>query len=101
MENKIIIEASAPSNIALIKYMGKISTANNQPTNSSLSWTIEDLRSFVRVTLREDLQEDQWGPLQGPQFAPLEMSEKSIERFLKHFKSLKEKFGIQQNFLIE
>lgn len=101
MDNKIVIEASAPSNIALIKYMGKISTLGNQPTNSSLSWTIEDLRSFVRVTLKEDLKEDQWRPLEGAQFAPLEMSEKSIERFLKHFQSLKAKFGIQQNFLIE
>ncbi len=101
MDNKIVIEASAPSNIALIKYMGKISTVGNQPTNSSLSWTIEDLRSFVRVTLKEDLQEDQWKPLEGAQFAPLEMSEKSIERFLNHFQSLKVKFGIRQNFLIE
>lgn len=105
MDNKVsdnmTSEASAPSNIALIKYMGKISTAHNQPTNSSLSWTIEDLRSFVRVTLREDFKDDQWAPLEGPDFAKLEMSEKSIERFLKHFKNLKETFGITQNFLIQ
>ncbi len=41
--------ASAPSNIALIKYMGKVDTATNKPTNSSLSWTLNSLRSFVRI----------------------------------------------------
>lgn len=97
----MMTEVSAPSNIALIKYMGKVSTENNQPTNSSLSWTIEDFRTFVRITVREDLREDQWGPLTGEQYAPLELSEKAKQRFLNHFKNLKNKFGIQQNFLIE
>lgn len=95
------VENSAPSNIALIKYMGKTSSQDNLPTNSSLSWTIEDLRTFVRITLREDLTVDQWAPLQGERFAELQLSEKSKERFLNHFTKLKSKFGITQNFLIE
>ena len=40
--------ASAPANIALIKYMGKTDVLSNRPTNSSLSWTLGHLQTFVR-----------------------------------------------------
>ncbi len=96
------VQASAPSNIALIKYMGKIAVeGQNVPTNSSLSWTLEKLRSFVQITLREDLKQDQWAALQGSEFHHLELNQKSQDRFLKHFKNLKAKFEIKENFLIE
>jgi len=95
------IDSSAPSNIALIKYMGKIDAEANDPTNSSLSWTLENLRSFVRITLQRDLQEDQWSALNEPGLLPIEMSEKSITRFLKHFKNLKNEFGITDHFQIQ
>ena len=58
------IEASAPSNIALIKYMGKTSESGNWPTNASLSYTLEHLRSFV-VLEPEGGEQDQWKPLAG------------------------------------
>ncbi len=95
------LEASAPSNIALIKYMGKIDSGANRPTNSSLSWTLENLRSFVRLTADSNLTEDQWQPLKREDVLPFEMSEKSISRFLKHFQNLKTEFGVKENFLIE
>jgi diphosphomevalonate decarboxylase len=95
------VQVSAPSNIALIKYMGKTSHSSNQPTNSSLSWTIEGLRSFVQISLRTDLSQDEWAPLQGKDFADLKLSDRSRERFLSHFKSLKNKFDIKESFLIE
>jgi len=41
--------ASAPSNIALVKYWGKEPGARQMPTNSSLSMTLSDLRTYTRV----------------------------------------------------
>jgi diphosphomevalonate decarboxylase len=43
------IRASAPSNIALIKYMGKSDAARNLPANPSLSLTLQDFRSISNV----------------------------------------------------
>ncbi|MEZ0392640.1 MAG: diphosphomevalonate/mevalonate 3,5-bisphosphate decarboxylase family protein [Pseudobdellovibrionaceae bacterium] len=95
------VATSAPSNIALIKYMGKLEGQGNQPTNSSLSWTLESLRSFVKITLQSDWQADQWQPLQGEGLLDLPLSEKSVSRFLQHFENLKTQFGIQGFFLIQ
>ncbi len=104
------IEVSAPSNIALIKYMGKTDGTLNRPTNSSLSWTLESLRTFVRITEDSSLNSDQWMPLkntesfsgyENAQLASLDLSQKSQDRFLKHFQNLKSKFGIQNQFRIE
>lgn len=94
-------ESSAPSNIALIKYMGKLSQDSNRPTNSSLSWTIESMRSFVRITEDQNLPDDQWKPLLRDDLVALHLSEKGQQRFLKHFKNIKKQFGIQGNYLIE
>ncbi len=96
--NQVI--ASAPSNIALIKYMGKIEGTGNTPTNASLSYTLENLRTFVRLT-EIDAQEDQWRPLIREDLQKIELSEKGQQRFLKHFQNLKRKWGITNNFLIE
>jgi diphosphomevalonate decarboxylase len=95
------VQASAPSNIALIKYMGKIEGTGNQPTNSSLSWTLENLRSFVRITAKPELEKDQWAPLTDVGMVDMHLGEKSIARFLKHFENLKNEFGIQGHFLLE
>lgn len=92
---------SAPSNIALIKYMGKIEGQGNQPTNSSLSWTLDHLRSYVRITPQPGMLEDQWAPLQADNVLPLPLGEGAIARFLKHFDRLKREFQIDGSFLIE
>lgn len=43
-------EATAPSNIALIKYMGKLEDPTaNRSANASLSWTLDHLKTRVRV----------------------------------------------------
>ncbi len=94
----LVVESSAPSNIAIIKYMGKESSGDNTPTNSSLSWTLDELRSYVRITSREDLNEDQWAPLGN---YPVYLSPKSVSRFLTHFQNLKKEWQINQYFLIE
>ena len=66
------IETSAPSNIALIKYMGKSDSAVNRPTNASLSWTLENLRTYVRIQKCETLTSDQWSAFQRNDLRPIE-----------------------------
>lgn len=95
------VETSAPANIALIKYMGKIENTGNKPTNSSLSWTLENLRTFVRITKRDDLTQDQWRPLEQEGMTKMELSEKGVARFLAHFQAMKNQFGISGSFEIE
>jgi diphosphomevalonate decarboxylase len=92
--------ASAPSNIALIKYMGKTSTEANIPTNSSLSYTLENLRSFVQITQTEETK-DRWAPLEQRGLASLSLGEKGQAKFLKHFERLKNQCGIKGSFLVE
>lgn len=95
------IEVSAPSNIALIKYMGKIDTAGNRPTNSSFSFTLDELRTFVEIEKTGDKEgQDDWQPLSGPGFAPFEMSENGKIRFLRHFQSLKKELGLNGSYVV-
>lgn len=89
------VEASAPSNIALIKYMGKSSTSGNLPANASISYTLEHLRSFVTL---EEAPQDSWAPLAG--FSELKMSDTGRQKFLAHFARLKELWGVQGGYLI-
>lgn len=102
MKQKI---GSAPSNIALIKYMGKIEGSGNKPANASLSYSLEHLRTFVRITEKPDLKEDQWqalkGKFEGWEMEPIELSDKGRTKFLKHFAMLKERANMKANFLIE
>ncbi len=88
------VEASAPSNIALIKYMGKDSHSGNLPANPSLSYTLEHLRSFV--VIEPGGGRDEWKPLPG--FAPIALSDKGKEKFLNHFLMLKSHWGISGQF---
>lgn len=96
--NQILV--SAPSNIALIKYMGKIEGTGNKPTNGSLSYTLENLRTFVRLTEINETQ-DQWKPFIREDLQKIDLSEKGQVRFLKHFQYLKEKWGVDKSFLVE
>ncbi len=83
------IEASAPSNIALIKYMGK--TPGNRPANPSLSYTLEHLRSFVTIEPIAG-ERDEWRPLSG--YQPISLSEKGLGKFLNHFARLKDHWRV-------
>jgi len=73
----------SPSNIALIKYMGK--TEGNFPINPSLSYTLEHLVSGVEIELIKS-ETDIWESLDGNTWVPLSMSLKEQERFLSFFK---------------
>ncbi|MFS4460232.1 diphosphomevalonate decarboxylase [Bdellovibrio sp. HCB2-146] len=94
------VTVSAPSNIALIKYMGKIEGSGNKPTNGSLSYTLENLRTFVRLTEISG-PVDQWKAFVREDLTPIELSEKGQQRFIKHLGFLKMKWGVTQNYLIE
>jgi diphosphomevalonate decarboxylase len=91
---QMIVGASAPSNIAIVKYMGKQEGASNIPENPSLSLTLNRLRSCVEITCDADGQaEVAWVPeapllLSGPADLKLEvprLGEEGIARFLRHF----------------
>jgi diphosphomevalonate decarboxylase len=90
------IEASAPSNIALIKYMGKTSQTSNLPSNASFSYTLEHLRSFVVIEPGGD--KDEWKPLEG--FQQIQLSETGLAKFLRHFDRLKTQWRIQGHYVI-
>lgn len=95
------IESSAPSNIALIKYMGKSDATVNRPTNASLSWTLENLRTFVRIQKRTDLSADQWAAFLRPDLRPIDLSVKGKDKFLTYFALLKKEFKLSGFYQIE
>ena len=92
------ISTSAPSNIALIKYMGKIEGLGNRPTNASISYTLENLRTYVDMELA---LEDSWAPLTRSDAFPLTLKPSGQEKFLKHLKFLKTKWDVKENFLVK
>ncbi len=94
-------EASAPSNIALIKYMGKSDVKVNKPTNSSFSFCLENLRTFVRIQKDAALTTDQWAPYLRDDLRPIELSEKGRDKFINHFQFLKREFKIEGFYRIE
>ena len=79
------VYADAPSNIALIKYMGKTGEGGNAPANSSLSFTLDHLITRVRIRFENGLSERLlWRPFtENGLFAP-ELTEAGQARFLKH-----------------
>ena len=87
-----LIRASAPSNIALIKYMGKTDGAGNRPTNASLSFTLDQLRTHVELEPAGGV--DRWEMLAGHR--PMALSDLGRTKFLKHFAFLKQHFGVDQ-----
>jgi len=89
-------KAIAPSNIALIKYMGKQSDGQNQAVNPSLSMTLADFRTTVELEQTSDNGPDRWAPL--PDSAPLR--EESTKRFVEFFTRLKTEQEVKGSFLI-
>lgn len=96
--------ASAPSNIALIKYMGKISSNGNLPTNASLSFTLKHLNSHVEIEPKAATEAavDTWEPLilKTLKGVATEISPKGQERYLKHLQTIKKHFSYQGSFTV-
>lgn len=93
----MIWKSERPSNIALIKYMGKSDIERNKPSNSSLSWTLDHLKTTV-VLEQINGVEDVWEPL--PTDFPFPMSEKGKQKYLNHFKRLKDHFSVKGSFIL-
>jgi diphosphomevalonate decarboxylase len=96
--------AAMPANIALIKYMGKADFQNNRPTNTSLSYTLNYLNTYVQL---DKADKDQWQSLdhieaggEKFEFPLLELNEKSQTRFLNHLKFIKKEFKIEEHYFL-
>ena len=99
MERNKTWRASAPSNIALIKYMGKTDASNNRPINGSLSYTLNHLRSYVELE-KSTQDQDTWQPLILEGSSPLVLSQKGQDRFLQHLQRIKEEFSYAGSFIV-
>lgn len=97
----LVFSAEMPSNIALIKYMGKVSGGDrNRPTNSSLSLTLNNLLSRVEITPTDGTY-DNWQTLSDGRWIPTDLSDRGRKRYLAHFEFLKQKMGINGHFLVK
>lgn len=90
--------AKAPANIALIKYMGKKDALSNVPDNASLSYTLNNLISTVRLEPISHTH-DLWRPLITPE-CDKEFSLKKLgqERFIAHLQRLKKILQLLRQF---
>jgi diphosphomevalonate decarboxylase len=96
-----MIFAEAPSNIALIKYMGKVAgLERNKPTNASFSLTLDHLKSRVEIYESNDAY-DRWETLKEGEWIPTSLSERGRKRYLAHFEFLKQKLGIFGKFVVK
>ncbi len=101
---KLLFAAEAPSNIALIKYMGKSSQEGerNVPVNASLSYTLEHLRTRVELQpLAEG--DDRWVPLDHLQHAGWmapRLSDLGQKKFLAHLDFLRQRWGLRGAFQV-
>lgn len=92
--------AQAPANIALIKYMGKSDENSNLPANSSLSYTLNNLQSTVKLEVYPG-NKDIWEPLNIPGSSAFSLSKDGQKRFIEHLVRIKSYFGYEGNFLIQ
>ena len=94
----MIWQAKAPSNIALIKYMGRKDNTR-LPINPSLSYTLDNLMSTVELEFCPDKTQDTWEALNRDSFVPL-LSPIEQERFLNHLGFLKKQFNFKGFFIV-
>ncbi len=91
--------AQAPSNIALIKYMGKKDIENNIPINPSLSYTLNNLLTSVMLENHSG-KKDFWEPLDTPGALPFILSNDAQQRFLAHLNRLKKLVNYSGGFIV-
>jgi diphosphomevalonate decarboxylase len=92
-------EATAPSNIALIKYMGKKDVSRNIPDNPSISYTLPHLLTKVEIEVSKG-PVDSWEPLISDGYFKLELGPKESARYLDHLNFLKKEMGVESNFFV-
>lgn len=89
----------APSNIALIKYMGRKDEAKKIPENASLSYTLPHLKSFVELEVSSQ-NKSYWKPLTFPEILPLILSQQGQQRFLNHLQRIQDYFSYKGYFVV-
>jgi diphosphomevalonate decarboxylase len=88
MKSRQQFEMKMPSNIALIKYMGKKNSFNNIPSNPSLSYTLPHLTTTVNLS-----------PIDADQdILVLDLEDK--KKFIMHLDFLRKHFGVHQFYEI-
>lgn len=93
------IRVRAPSNIALIKYMGKSDSTKNLPENPSLSMTLDRLCTYLEVEILEDgadrFQLDPRLPElpSGIRTCPVSFEEKAVAKFERHYRRVQSRMG--------
>lgn len=93
--------AQAPANIALIKYMGKKNEHSNLPDNASLSYTLNNLLSTVKIESIPS-KKDIWEPLLAPgAAADFSLSKNGQNRFIEHLARVKTHYGYSGGFLVQ
>lgn len=80
--------------------MGKLDHSN-KPANVSMSYTLESLKTFVRIQKIDSLTADVWSPFVRQDLRPIELSEKGQERFIQFFQLLKKEFRLNGFYQIE
>jgi diphosphomevalonate decarboxylase len=95
-----LIDVIAPSNIALIKYMGKRAGAGvNLPSNGSFSLTLPNL--YTRVTIDKlEGETDCWECLRESGFELLDLTLDEQNKFLNFFNVLKNEFNISGHYQV-
>lgn len=88
-------ESQAPSNLALIKYMGKTDASINLPSNPSFSYTLKHLTTTVSLE-QIDSEKDEWHSAES-----VTLSASSVARFMSHLERLKVYFGYTGAFLVK
>lgn len=91
--------AQAPSNIALIKYMGKEMVGENVPINPSISYTLKNLISSVMLELHPG-KKSYWENLDIPGALKFSLSAPAQARFLNHLDYLKRHFNYSGSFIV-
>lgn len=92
--------AQAPANIALIKYMGKKNEHSNLPDNASLSYTLNNLLSTVKIESISS-KKDIWEPLLAPGAADFSLSKNGQKRFIEHLARVKTHYGYNGGLLVQ
>ena len=94
-----IYSASAPSNIALVKYWGKRDPANQWPTNDSISLTLKNARSLTQARVMSR-GEDSISFLDHVDKKIIDTNGNSQLKPLKHLEYLREKLGFTAHLAI-
>jgi len=79
--------------------MGKSDEQLNQPTNPSLSYTLDNLESFVELELYSG-KRDIWEPLDLPGGKPFNLNRIAQQRFIQHLAWLKQQLNDDHYFIV-